>query len=452
MAPDELRAAIELFQVHERQQRPRERDHALAVRDVRLAAEPALPFRPVPAGAGASPPPTKSSPMNAMDTAFLAIVRANPHLRPRVGNPDEMRSNRLTQTLDVLKFRVTEPEPGIPEAIDGAVITALNEEAVACAALANKGGINLIATYEAFGAKMHGAMRQEIVFADHLAQAGRPPGWLSIPLVLTSHTWENAKNERSHQDPAMAEAMLGEPSHVSRVLFPDDWNSALESLVACYRTRGQVWTLVVPKSDVPEVLSAEQATQLLANGALELERAGGDPRRARVVLTAVGAYQLAAALRASERLGEREIAHSVVYVIEPGRFRRPRSPGEARHVAQADVMPRLWPPEVEARLLVSHTRPETMLGVLAPIHASRRCAGLGFVNAGGTLDLDGLLFVNRCSWAHCVDAVADLLGIERRRLLESKEIEALDDQRSLEGVIVGTDRAMAGSRDVRCVA
>jgi phosphoketolase len=118
-----------------------------------------------------------------------------------VGNPDEMKSNRLQGTLDYLKFRVTAPEDGIPEALDGAVITALNEEAVACAALANKGGISLIASYEAFAAKMHGAMRQEIIFTKHRQELGMDNGWLTIPLVLTSHTWENGKNEQSHQDP-----------------------------------------------------------------------------------------------------------------------------------------------------------------------------------------------------------------------------------------------------------
>ena len=51
-----------------------------------------------------------------------------------------MRSNRMQGTLDALKFRVTAPEEGIPEDIHGAVITAVNEEAVASAALANKGG------------------------------------------------------------------------------------------------------------------------------------------------------------------------------------------------------------------------------------------------------------------------------------------------------------------------
>ncbi|MER3425573.1 MAG: hypothetical protein C4293_22400, partial [Nitrospiraceae bacterium] len=69
--------------------------------------------------------------MVAVDESFAAIVQANPHLRPRVGNPDEMKSDRLIKTLASLKFRVTDPEPGIPEALDGAVITALNEEAVA---------------------------------------------------------------------------------------------------------------------------------------------------------------------------------------------------------------------------------------------------------------------------------------------------------------------------------
>jgi hypothetical protein len=130
-------------------------------------------------------------------------------------------------------------------------------------------------------------------------------------------------------------------------------------------------------------------------------------------------------------------------VLEPGRFRRPRSSAEARHVAPADVVAHLWP-ETEAHLLVSHTRPKTMLGLLAPLHAGPRRAALGFVNVGGTLDIDGMLFVNRCSWAHCVDAVAGLLGLEPRRLLEAQELEALDGERSPEGVVVGSARAAGG--------
>ena len=133
-------------------------------------------------------------------------------------------------TLDRLRHRVNIPEPGVAEAVDGAVITALNEEAVAGAALANKGGLNLIVSYEAFAMKMLGGLRQEIVFARRQREIGQEPGWISVPLVVTSHTWENSKNEQSHQDPTIGEALLGEMSDTARVLFPVDANSAMAAL------------------------------------------------------------------------------------------------------------------------------------------------------------------------------------------------------------------------------
>jgi len=94
---------------------------------------------------------------------------------------------------------------------------------VVSAALVNKGEINLAHTYEAFGSKLHGTVRQETIFANHCLEAERPPRWFMLPLILTSHTWENGKNEQSHQDPSMAEAILGEPLHGSRVIFPPDF-------------------------------------------------------------------------------------------------------------------------------------------------------------------------------------------------------------------------------------
>ena len=166
----ELAAARAVLQDHAG--REQERDNPLANRQVAPAMVPEPAFRVQ---------GTAASPMDAIDEGFLAVVQANPHLRPRVGNPDEMKSNRLVKTLEALKFRVTAPERGIPEDVHGSVVTALNEETVAAAALGNKGGINLICTYEAFGVKMLGLVRQEVIFAKHLAENGRPPGWLSVP-------------------------------------------------------------------------------------------------------------------------------------------------------------------------------------------------------------------------------------------------------------------------------
>ncbi|WP_251360288.1 hypothetical protein, partial [Staphylococcus aureus] len=67
----------------------------------------------------------------------------------------------------------------------------------------------------------------------------RPAGWLGWPLVATSHTWENGKNQQSHQDTTFCEALLGEMSDMVRVLFPADHNSALALLPTIYRSRGQ---------------------------------------------------------------------------------------------------------------------------------------------------------------------------------------------------------------------
>lgn len=438
VSPAELQEACGKFQRHTTAGRPRERNHALAHRSVQLREIPSVPFRPVSEAHRHDPARwTTASPMTAVDTMFVAIVQANPHLRPRVGNPDEMRSNRLINTLEQLKFRVTDPEPGIPEAVDGAVITALNKEAVAAAALANKGGINLIHTYEAFGPKMHGAIRQEIIFAHHCAETGRPPGWLSVPLVLTSHTWENGKNEQSHQDPSMAEALLGEPCHVSRVVFPADFNTAAATMERVYQTQGQIWTLVVPKAEtIPDLFTAEEARRLVAEGGMRLDWASPAPEQARLILVAVGAYQLGEVLAASHRLAERDIPHSVVYLLEPGRFRTPRSAAEQGHQAPAAIRERLFPATVPHRLLVTHTRPEVILGLLGALHTGAHTSGLGYINQGGTLNTPGMLFVNRCSWAHCLAEVARLLELPRTHLLSAREVQALDGESSPHRVII----------------
>jgi phosphoketolase len=435
----DLKESIRLLQNHETSRRPREKDHALAGREVKIQQLPDPVVRPVPDDLRDRASWTRTSPMGAVDAMFLGIVQANPGLRPRVGNPDEMRSNRLSKTLEYLKFRVTDPENGIPEDLHGGVITALNEEAVASAALANKGGINLIHTYEAFGSKMHGAIRQEVIFADHCNQAGRKQGWLSVPLILTSHTWENGKNERSHQDPSMAEAMLGEPSDVSRVLFVPDYNTASEAMHELYRTHGQIWSMVVPKADiVADIFTPADALRLLQQGAIRLDWASANQGQERLILTAVGAYQLEEVLKASERLRERQVSHSVVYMLEPGRYRRPRSTGEEAHRVTVQLEKELYPDIVRPRIFVSHTRPEILLGVLEPLHTGYGTTrALGFINHGGTLNVHGMFFVNRCSWCHILLEVTQVLGLSRDELLLEAELAVMDGTVSPESVIWG---------------
>ena len=206
------------------------------------------------------------SPMQAVDRFFVALVQANPDLRARVGNPDELASNRLGGVLEALKHRVCDPESEL-EAIDGRIITALNEEAV---------------------------------FARHQRLAGRPANWLGFPLIATSHTWENGKNEQSHQDTSFCEALLGEMHDGMRVLFPADYNSTLALLPGVFQARGRLACMVIAKRDSPVRMDAAQAQLLADQGAILLaeHRSGTEP----VLLIANGGYQLGEMLRASQRL------------------------------------------------------------------------------------------------------------------------------------------------------
>lgn len=408
-----LDAARGLFKLHQTQKRPLERDHPLTRRHVDT---PVLPSTPGYEGE------SEVSPMRAIDDAFVALVEANPGLRVRVGNPDELQSNRMVRSLALLKHRVDQPEPGGLEAVDGAVITALNEEAVVGAALGNKAGLNIAVSYEAFAVKMLGALRQDILFARHQREAGMPPGWLGVAVVLTSHTWENGKNEQSHQDPTLCEALLGEMSDTSRVFFPVDAATAVASLHTVYEDHGVIGTLVVPKQDMPQRFDAGQAAAAVQAGFAALEPLSADTR---IQLLAVGAYQLQEAARAAEILAQGGCPAQVVAVLEPGRLRIPRDRIEADFVTPDATVAAAFPAGVP-RVLISHSRPEPMLGALRRIDGGpEKMKAAGYINRGGTFDVEGMLFANHCTWAHIVQYATGLLGEDASRLLSVEVMAAL---------------------------
>lgn len=394
----ELSEAITRLTNHQQQQREKESQHPMAHRN------PAALQLPEPTNSEIG---VVGSAMSALDQWFVSLVESNPSLRVRIGNPDELASNKMGGTLRLLKHRVNVPEAGVPESLHGAVITSLNEEAVAAAALANKGGLNLIVSYEAFAVKMLGILRQEIIFARHQKEIGHAPKWLPVPLVVTSHTWENSKNEQSHQDPTIAETLLTEMSDISRVLFPVDGNTATASLHSIYAGRGQVACVVVSKRDVSHRFNAEDAKALVTHGAAHV---AGSLRDAKIQLLAIGAYQLEEALKAQEFLAQQGCLSCVTVIVEPGRLRVPRDEYEAEFVLDDESLHALFPPHLP-RVLLTHTRPEPMLGVLRRLDGGpKNMCALGYINRGGTLDVAGMLFANRCTASHAVDAALTLIG------------------------------------------
>jgi phosphoketolase len=221
-------------------------------------------------------------------------------------------------------------------------------------------------------------------------------------------------------------------------MFVPDANTATVVTQGVYQTQGQIWTLVVPKLEsIPDLFTAAEAARLLDQGALRLDWAGYDSAHPRLIMTAIGAYQLEEVLKASARLTERQIPHSVIAMLEPGRFRKPRSAGERDHVVPDNLRTALYPEATPLRLFVSHTRPEPLAGILQPLHTGQgKTAALGFVGQGGTLTVAGMLFVNRCTWAHILDEAAQLLNLRRQEVLTAQEIAALDGQASPHGVVI----------------
>jgi phosphoketolase len=413
VAQENLNWAITTLNNHSFGARVKEKDHCLRYPNPPSLVQPSLNMADV---------GQKVAPMVAIDRYFSDLVVANPRLRVRVANPDEMRSNRMNLTLDRIKHRVLDVELDVAEAVQGGVITALNEEAVVSAVLANKQGLNIAVSYEAFAVKMLGAMRQEVIFARHLCETNRAPQWLSVPIVVSSHTWENGKNEQSHQDPTLSEAWLGEMSDVAPVLFPCDANTALAQLSHLYAQRGRVATVVAAKNVLPVVCDATQAQQAAKQGAITLSH----DHEAQIQLLAIGSYQLQAVQRAAKVLQQHGVAVSVVAIVEPARFRIARDAQESVYVLD-DAALNACIPAVQKRLFVCHTRPEVMTGVLRRLDTGySQSRFVGYKNRGGTLDVFGMLYANGITWAHLLSYCAELLGVDVRLWLSEPQVLAVN--------------------------
>jgi phosphoketolase len=140
---------------------------------------------------------------------------------------------------------------------------------------------------------------------------------------------------------------------------------------------------------------------LLEQGVLRLDWASHKLESQQVILTAVRAYQLEEVLKASARLSERDVPHSVVYLLEPARFREFNSIGEGEHAVPEELRGQIYPDAVPARIFVTHTRPASLLGVLQTLNTGwNKTAALGYINQGGTLDVKGLMYINGCTWTH----------------------------------------------------
>ncbi|HNJ86833.1 MAG TPA: xylulose 5-phosphate 3-epimerase, partial [Agitococcus sp.] len=90
-------------------------------------------------------------------------------------------------------------------------------------------------------------------------------------------------------------------------------------------------------------------------------------------------------------------------------------------------------PEVQKRLFVCHGRPEVMTGVLRRLDTGyQHSRFVGYHNRGGTLDVFGMLYANKITWAHIIFYVAELLAEDAQLWLSAEEYLAVQGKGELE--------------------
>jgi phosphoketolase len=193
-------------------------------------------------------------------------------------------------------------------------------------------------------------------------------------------------------------------------------------LKACYGDMGAVWNLVVAKSKVPVMLTPEQAQSLVEQGAICLR----GHCQSEIQIIAIGSYQLQQALLLSDRLTLNKQSHSLVYMLEPGRFRYARDEWEQHQQADTKLQQALFSHNIKQRLFFCHGHGEAVLACCRPLDLGpARTLALGYINQGGTLDSEGMLFANKCTWAHGALQLARRLRLNDDAWLSDAELAAV---------------------------
>ena len=78
-----------------------------------------------------------------------------------------------------------------------------------------------------------------------------------------------------------------------------------------------------------------------------------------------------------------------------------------------------------------------MLGTLQPLNTGYNYTrALGFIGKGGTLTNSGMLFLNRCTWAHILVEAAGALDVSAGEFLSPEEFDAINGKALPEGVVI----------------
>ena len=117
-------------------------------------------------------------------------------------------------------------------------------------------------------------------------------------------------------------------------------------------------------------------------------------------------------------------------MAEAIRFPAPRNAGKRLHAA-SEALHTSSTRAMSWRVFLSRIPVQSRFwGSLQPLHTGPQTVALGFISQGGPLDTAGMLFVNRCTWAHIVAEVIQLLDLAGEDLLSVEEWAVIEGKRA----------------------
>lgn len=359
--------------------------------------------------------------LQAIDRYFGDLAEVNPQLRARIAGDRARLAVDLPLASELLGGRSEWPLQQRDCRPAGAVLAVDSGEEMATIVLGNQMGLNLLAPASAQAMETLGPLLVSSRFARAQAAVDEPAPWLAIPFLLQADWWQ-VPDHGFACALECAEVMLAQNADQVRLQLPPDPNTALACLKNAYGEYGVITGLLLPGQTVATALNPKIAEQLAAFGAVCV--AGNCA--AEIQIVAIGAASLDVGREASERLKSLGITHSLVCVLEPGRFRDARDPQESAYLADPSLIDSLFPAHVQYRLILTDLRPELVLGHCRLLDSGRqRTRALGFTNHYPGECEASVLLANGLHVAPALWSLAQLTGRDPAEWLSAIDREAV---------------------------
>lgn len=257
-----------------------------------------------------------TSAMEAIGSYLADTIKRNPK-DFRIYSPDEVSSNKLSETLEV-SHRNFQWDP--ETAHDGGrVIEMLSEHTLQgwMQGYTLTGRTAVFPSYESFLGIVTTMIEQYAKFMKMASETKWRGDVASLNYIETSTLWRQEHNGYSHQNPALIGSLMALPKHSVRIFFPADANAAVSVMAHCLRSKNYVNLIVGAKAPTKVWLDVEETERhCLAGASVWKKYSTDDGLKPDVVLVGIGVEVTHEVIAASALLRNEGVRVRVVNVVD----------------------------------------------------------------------------------------------------------------------------------------